>query len=290
MKVTSPSKAKAAAVSAKPKSKSSTTTEILDPGVRSRYNVPNLERALGLMELLIERPEGTRLTDLARDLNIPKNSVFRIAKTLASYGYLEYDEKSKHYSLGYRLLSLGLALLDEEGMLEKSHDILRDLRNGTNETALLGRILGNRGIVLEQALSQEPVKFHINIGHRFQLHTGAPGKAMVSFLPDAERSTFLASLEYPVFNERTISSPAKFEEACEAIRKNGYATDDEEEVEGLRCVAAPVLNHKNYPIAAVWITAPTHRLPKANFPKVAKIVMLHAARLSARFGHRQTNP
>lgn len=282
MKPASPHNAKTAAVPAAPKK-----SRVPDPGVQSRYSVPNLERALGLLELLIERPEGARLTDLSRDLNIPKNSAFRIAKTLANYGYLEYEEDSKRYSLGYRLLSLGLALLDEDGMLEKSHDILRDIRDDTRETALLGRILGNRGVVLEQALSEEPVKFHISIGHRFHLHTGAPGKAMISFLPESERAALLGKLEYPVFNERTIASQAQFEEAIETIRENGYATDDEEEVEGLRCVSAPILNHKNYPIAAVWITAPIYRLPKGNFSKVAKTVMLHAGRLSARFGHRQ---
>jgi len=257
---------------------------ITDRGIDSRYSVPNLERALSLLELLIERPEGARVTDLARDLAIPTNSAFRIAKTLSAYGYLEYEETSKRYSLGYRLLSLGLKLLDEDSILEKSHDILKDLRDETNETALLGRILGNQGIVLEQALSGQPVKFHINIGHRFFLHTSAPGKAMISFLPEAERESLLAKLDYPVFNERTIACREQFEAVIESVRKTGYATDDEEEVLGLRCVAAPVYNHKNYPIAALWITAPVFRMPKPGFSKAGKIVMAQAKRLSQRFG------
>lgn len=250
----------------------------------SRYAVPILERALALLELLTQRPDGMRLTDLAKDLNIPKNSAFRIAKTLLAKGYLEYDKE--RYSLGYRLLSLGLALLDEDSILEKSHDILNELRDDTNETALLGRIVGTQGIVLEQALSAQPVKFHINIGHRFYLHTGAPGKAMMSFLPDVERHALLKKIEYPVFNERTISSREQFEEAMVGIRECGYATDDEEEVAGLRCVAAPVFNHTNYPIAALWITAPIYRMPTDNFPKAAEFVVVHAHRLSMRFGYR----
>jgi len=266
------------------------SSTITDPGINSRYSVPNLERALNLLELLIGMPEGARVTDLSRDLNIPKNSAFRIAKTLSSYGYLEYDEASKRYSLGYRLLTLGLALLDEDGILEKAHDILKDLRDETNETALLGRILSTHGVVLEQALSTQPVKFHINIGHQFLLHTGAPGKAMVSFFPTGERDSLLGKLEYPVFNERTISSQLKFEEEVEIIRACGYATDDEEEVQGLRCVAAPILNHKGYPIAAIWITAPTYRMQKSGFPKAGKIVMAHAQRLSMRFGYRPAKP
>ncbi len=251
----------------------------------SRYSVPILERALALLELLTQRPDGMRLADLARDLNIPKNSTFRIAKTLLAKGYLQYDKE--RYSLGYRLLSLGLALLDEDSILEKSHDILNDLRDETEETALLGRIFGTQGIVLEQALSAQPVKFHINIGHRFHLHTGAPGKAMVSFLPESERHALLEKLEYPVFNERTISSCKHFEDAIPGIRECGYAIDDEEEVVGLRCVAAPVFNHTNYPIAALWITAPIYRMPTSGFAKAAEFVVAHAQRLSVRFGYRQ---
>ena len=254
--------------------------------VTGRYHVPNLERALHLLEFLASEPAGMGISDLARRLELPKNSVFRIVSTLHSHGYLVRDPSGRTFSLSRKLLALGYAAVGEANLVTHALDAMRELRDRTGETILLGTLLDTQGIILEQVMSRSPIRFVVDVGHRFPLHTAAPGKAMVAFLPTAERDALLERIPYPRFNERTLTSRTTYARALAVVRKRGYALDRAEEIEGLHCVAAPIFNHRAYPCAAVWLTAPAYRLPVAEFARVASEVAATAAIISARFGYQ----
>jgi IclR family acetate operon transcriptional repressor len=250
-----------------------------------RYQVPNLERALRILEHLASCGSPCGVSDIARDLKLPKNSVFRILVTLHAQGYLERDDGEKTYCLSRKLLSLGYAAMGDATLVEKSLDVMRRLRDLTRETVLLGTLIDNHGVVVEQVPSPEPVKFLINVGHCFPLHTAAPGKAMLAFLPPEEREAILAKMSFTRFNERTITKRQAFDRELEATRAKGYAVDRGEEIESLHCVAAPVFDHRGRPLAAIWITGPSFRLREADFPRLAPFVVEKAEMISRRFGH-----
>lgn len=251
----------------------------------TRYHVPNLERALTILEHLAEHPEGKGMSELADGLSLPRNSVFRIASTLQDHGYLQRDEGSKRFSLTPKLLSLGYAALGEQAVVEKSLDVMRDLRDATRETALVGTLVGAEGLVLEQVPSLHPVKFLVDGGTRFPLHTGAPGKAMLAYLPGAEQRQRLRGLRLKRFTANTITNRRALRAALGEARRRGYAVDRAEQMEGLHCVAAPILDHRAYPIASLWVTAPASRMPVASFAAVAEQVKAHALRIAQRFGY-----
>ena len=117
---------------------------------RARYIVPNLDRALVMLELLSSRPEGINVSDLGVELKIPKNSAFRIAVTLENRGFLEKVENTKRYRLTPRLLILGAMSVTDANLFEKSIDVMRRLRDATGETALLGTFADDEGVVLDQ--------------------------------------------------------------------------------------------------------------------------------------------
>ncbi|MFA5204168.1 MAG: IclR family transcriptional regulator [Lentisphaeria bacterium] len=251
----------------------------------ARYHVPNLERALTLLEFLAGEPRGCGVSDLARRLHLPKNSVFRIASTLLAHGYLERGGEAQEFVLGRKLLALGYAAVGETTLAGHALGPMRDLRDRTGETVLLGTLLEAEGVILEQVMSRNPIRFVVEAGHRFPLHTAAPGKALVAFLPEAERTARLARLTFPRFNRRTLTSRAAYERELKNVRRRGYAVDRAEEVEGLHCVAAPVVNHRGYPVAAVWVTAPAYRLPVAAFARLGTLVLDTAKTISAAFGY-----
>ena len=93
------------------------------------YHVPNLVRAIKIMELLAERSAGLTTAQITEMLHIPRNSVFRITSTLLEYGYLIRDEESKVFQLSKKLLSMGYAALSEESLIEKELEGMRQLRN-----------------------------------------------------------------------------------------------------------------------------------------------------------------
>lgn len=250
-----------------------------------RYHVPNLERALAILELLAKHPDGLSMVEIAGTLEFPNNSVYRITSTLFNHGYLNRDEHSKRFSLSRKLLALGFASLSEKNIIEMSIDIMRQLRDETRETVLLATLLGECMVVLEQVPGTHPFKFMVDPGSRLHLHTSAPGKALLAFLPEAESDDILKRTKLVKFNEKTITKKPQFRRELAKVRKHGYALDDGEQLEGVHCIGAPLLNERGYPIAAIWITGPGDRMPESSFETLGHKVAEHAHRISQRFGH-----
>jgi len=247
------------------------------------YNVPNLVRAFQLLELMARDPQSWSITELSDQLGFPKNSVFRICRSLHEMGYL--TQTGKTYFLSPKLLALGYAALGEQNLVEKALDIMRDLRDEVNETTLFGTLFGTEGVTLEQVVSNQSIKFVIDVGHRFSLHTAAPGKAILAFLPEKERDHIVDQLDFKKYTSRTITSRKSFVALLQEVRDKGWAVDNCERLDGINCVAAPVFNFRKLPIAAVWVTGPDFRIPAASFDKIGKIVRDHALRISQRFGY-----
>ena len=252
----------------------------------ARYHVPNLNRALSILEFMASHPKGCGVSEIARRLDLPKNSVFRIVSTLHYRGYLNRDSGGKHYRLSRKLLALGYSVISEQNLVEKSLKRMRLLRDQTEETVLLGTLGDGYGLVVEQVPSVQPVKFLIDIGHRFPLHSAAPGKAMLALLPEDELEHQVSQMSFTRFNDRTITSREKYLEELAEVRECGYAVDRGEELESLHCVAAAILNHRNYPLAAIWATGPSFRMTEQSFEKIARFVTESASAISKKFGYQ----
>ncbi len=250
----------------------------------SKYSVPNLERALEIMEYLAGHPDGLGNSQIADALGFPRNSVFRITATLCERGYLRREESNKTYTLTPKLLAVGHTALNDANLIERSLDVMRELRDAVGETVLIGSLAGHQGVVLDQVAGRGPVKVLVEVGHLFPLHTSAPGKAMLAQLPEAECERILERMKLARFTANTITSKAAFRKELARVRRTGYAADLGEEMEGLHCVGAPILDFRGHPIAAIWTTGPKPRLPKSGIAGVGKVVIAHAQRISARYG------
>ena len=249
----------------------------------NNYIIPSLDRALEIIGFLAKQPKGCGITEIADKMGYPKNSVFRILKTLASKGYI--IEADRLYQLSAKFLAIGYSAVGEAHMVEKAIDVMRQLRDEVNETVLLGTIVGTMGVILEQVLSTQPLKVMVDPGHNFALHTAAPSKAILAYMNREDQAKIIDSITYTRFNERTIITKRHFVETLKEVRTKGYATDLAEEIMNLHCVACPIFNHKPEPIAAIWITGPSDRLQPERFDEFGGIIGEFALRISRRFGY-----
>lgn len=249
-----------------------------------RYIVPNLDRALAMIEELSDRPGGLNVSELSVALEIPKNSAFRIAVTMENRGFLDRNPRSKRYRLSPRLLTLGAVAATDASLFERSGDVMRRLRDATQETALIGTMTTTGGVVLDQAMGTHPFKFAVDPGTRFLLHTAAPGKAMLAALSESEREHRLDRMEFPRFTPSTICSRDEFARHLEEVAKRRYAFDLGEELEGQTCIGAAILGATGTPIASLWITAPSSRIPDTQLDELGVLVRDHADEISRRFG------
>ena len=247
------------------------------------YIIPNLDRALRVLEHLSTRQEGGSITEIANQLSLPKNSVFRILRTLAASGYL--DERDKRYRLTSKILSMGYSAVKSTHLVEASMNEMRTLRDEIDETVFVGTLSEGRVVILEELPSFQLVKFTIEIGHKVPIHASAPGKAILAFLPAAEQKSLLAHIAFTRFNDRTIPGTKAMMKEIERIQAAGYALDQGEEVAELWCVAAPVLDYRAYPIASIWLSGPEFRMSKLDQDKAGSVVREHALRISKQFGY-----
>ncbi len=252
---------------------------------KSSYQVPNLERALVILEYLRNFPDGLGLSELARALEFPTNSVFRIMNTLDNYEYVWRDEKNKRYRLSRKLFSLAYGSVGEASLTENTLEFMRDLRDEFKETVVLSVMTEEGGLILEQVPGLHPFRFVCDPGTKQDFHASASTKSMLAFLPKKELTAYLKNRDYCRLTENSITSKEDFLKELKEVRKKGYALDNAEALEGVRCVGAPVFNGSGHPIASITITGPSSRLNNCDLEEIASSVVRAAGNASRRFGY-----
>jgi DNA-binding IclR family transcriptional regulator len=252
----------------------------------SKYSVPNLERALHVFELLSHHKEGLIVSQIAKELEVPRNSIFRICSTLREQGYIQYYRDTQQVTLTKKLFSIGYRALADDNIVQIAHDPMRALRDDIKETVLIGSLMEKEGAVLEEIAGLHHFNFRVERGARFYLHCTAPGKAMLAHLSKAEQAKIIDNLELTRFNENTITSKLKLIEQLDAIRQSGIAYDFAEQIEGCHCIAAPIMDQYGYPVAAIWITGPSSRLLLEDFPTLGARVKQAADEVALILGYK----
>ena len=234
------------------------------------YKVPNLEKGIAVIEYLSSRSEGETLQAIKVALDISQTTAYRILNKLTR-----------------KLLTLGFRSLNEHNLLETVLPHLRDLRDRVKETACFGVLGDEKGIFIEQARGDHAFCFVLSPGKPFELHCSAPGKAIMAYLPVTVRNRYLSYMTFPRYNSRTITSREVYLEELEKVYQQGYALDNEEELSGVICVGAPVLNYTGYPCGSIWISGPKDRLTEEQLRSTVQIVKEIAGQISAELGYRR---
>ncbi|SHJ09018.1 IclR family transcriptional regulator [Pseudozobellia thermophila] len=253
--------------------------------LKSNYNVPNLERALMIIELLSSKPKGLSLAEIMDELDIAKSSAFRITSTLIFRNYLQKNETTKKLTLTRKILSLGISSLSEQSIVENSIDAMRALRDETKESVMLGILLGDKGTILEQVPSSYPVKLFVEQGTQFSLHSSVGGKSILAYMEEDERNRILENVKLEKFTENTIVSKKDYIKSLKEVKAKGYAIDHSEDIQGINCVGAPIFDESGSPVAAIWITGPDGRLPSSEFGNKGEIVKKYAMEISKKLGY-----
>lgn len=239
----------------------------------TQYSVPNLERSFRILELLGQTNEGLTLTELTQLTRYPQNSIFRICRTLEELGYLKRNESTKKHQLTPRILNLALgAITPGKNISQVAAPYLQKIAKETGETTGFGTIVDTRGVILQVEDGTQSFRFHLDLGMSYPLHTSAPGKAMLAAMEPEERSAIAQKLDYQVFNENTIQTPEALLSHLKAVPNLEYWVDDEEEILGQRCIGAAIRTPKKSPNCALWITAPSSRLPLDELPRIGRLI------------------
>ncbi|HPB10555.1 MAG TPA: IclR family transcriptional regulator [Kiritimatiellia bacterium] len=249
-----------------------------------KYDVPSLKMGFKILEHLSHFPRGKMLTDIAEALGCPVSSAYRITMALEDMGLVVRDAESKQIRLTNKLLLTGQRAITETNLIESSLDIMREMRDRVVDTVLIGVRDGTEVVVLDQVTGARMFCFVAKLGYRIGVHCSAPGKAILAFLPDAERETVLSSIRFVRHNARTLTTRTALQRELDSVVSAGYAFDNSEQFEGVYCIGAPILDRVGYPVAALWVTGLMMDLDRDRVPQIGAHIRECAFQVSNRLG------
>lgn len=243
-------------------------------------------RAIDVLELLAKNQKPMTLTEIGRSLDLPKSSCFDIVYTLVERGVVEVDnEQLKTFRLGIKLFQLGAAVLEQTDLHSAARPLLARLAKETGETVYLAIEDKGEIVYLDKVESSEPIRSTLTVGSRNLMHVTGLGKALLATYKTEKVKKITGEKALPVRTPYSLKDYTALDEDLKAIRKRGYAIDDREGMEFLRCVAAPVRDYSGRAVAAVSIAALDSRLPFEKVPAYAAMVTDTALEISRRLGY-----
>lgn len=251
------------------------------------YSVRALERALSILNAMAEEGSEVGVTRLSERLRVHKSTVHRLLAVLERNQYVEKNPADSKYHLGSKLFELGMRAVSRLDFCDLARPCLRRLVKETGETAHLGILRQGEVISLVNVESQRTLSTPSTVGRRTPAHCTSLGKVILAFLPKQEVTEFLRTCCLKPYTRKTITQASRLKAELAAIRKRGYALDQEEFEEGLMCIGAAVWNNSREVIAAISIAGPASRLGGEATAALAKSVVGAAARLSASLGYHK---
>ena len=261
---------------------------------QSRPNnlVQTIERVSLILDMVGQTSQGMSIRDLSAGLILPKGTIHRLLSSLSYFGYIRQDPETKIYFLGLKLMALNAQLSNQLDFRKVAEPILRDLADLTKLAANLVIIDRNEIVFIDKVETQRPVgglKMASRVGSRNPVHTCAVGKVLLCHMPEEEVDRILAETGLPRRTPNTITSASRFKAHLKIVQGQGYAVDDEENEQGIRCLAAPVFDGRGTAVAAVSVAGPAFLLtPELLQGMIRKEVTRAAAEISRRLGFQDS--
>ncbi|QHW35523.1 IclR family transcriptional regulator (plasmid) [Paenibacillus rhizovicinus] len=262
----------------------------MDNKSSNRYAVPALEKSLSILESLAQSREPLSMPEIAARIKVPKTSIFMILSTLEEHGYIEKTTEGK-FRLTLKLYDLGQTVLDKLDIRDIARPVMQELADQLEYTVHLASLIDGKAVYIEKVQGPSFVQFSTHIGQAWHLHNSGVGKAIAAFLPPQELDHILMKHGLPATTPNTMVNANEFKDFLESVRSLGYAIEDEEGEQGIRCIAAPVFDHNGRVVGSVSITSVRVNLPSQKFSEVGKLVQNKALLISSKLGYKtnQTN-
>jgi IclR family KDG regulon transcriptional repressor len=251
----------------------------------SKELVQSVDRAMILLETLCRADKGISLQELAQAAQLPKSTAHRLLKTLIHHNLVSQDSQKSVYTPGLRLFELAYSQINSLSLRPKAAPFVTELARQTNETIHLAVLDDYEVVYIEKEETDHPIRMHSAIGRRSPAHCTGLGKAMLAYLSDQELESAVQRKGLTRYTPRTIASLRGLKEHLALVRSKGYAIDDAEHEEEIRCVAAPIRDHRGKVIAALSLSIPSMRCDRQRIESFAPSVCHCADQISRQMGY-----
>jgi DNA-binding IclR family transcriptional regulator len=251
--------------------------------------IQSLDRGLMILEAVANSTTPVSLAELTNLIGIDRSSVFRLASTLKRRGFLAYPAGRKDFILGPTMWRLAQRY-DWGTMLARiAQEQLRELARLANETAHLAVREGKQALFIDHAIANQVLSVSGQTGEMVPLYCTAHGKALLADYGADELTRIFGMTPFPPYTKKTIRTVPELTKICSEIRAKGYAADNGEFQEEVRCAAAPIRAENGTIVGSIGISGPAQRLTPDRYQECIKLVMKAANEISASFTNESGN-
>ena len=245
--------------------------------------IQSLDRALDILGELA-KDDGATLSELAERAGQAATTTYRVLSTFQKHGIVDFEEDGQVWKIGAQAFRIGSVFLNRTALLAVTRPFMQRLMRETGETANLGVERDEKVMFISQVETPQTIRAFFPPGTLSAMHGSGIGKALLAHFPPDRSEAMLKRQGMAPMTANTITELATMLHEFDRIRAQGYSVDDEEAVEGMRCVAAPVMNAWGEPVAGLSVSGPAFRLTRERLGEVGRIVREMAAAATRAMG------
>ncbi|MDI6870671.1 MAG: IclR family transcriptional regulator [Bacillota bacterium] len=245
-----------------------------------------LAKAVAILSAFSTEEPSLTLAQIAVRTHIPKTTAHRLLVNLTRLGLIApHPSQENLYTLGPRLLELGGVALASFDLRQTLSPHLDELQRRARHTVLVAIMADDHLLYIDRRESQYSLAVTSRIGSRRPPHFGAIGKVMMAFLPEKEVDRLLTSHPLAPLTPHTVVDAAVYRKTLSQVRRQGYAVEDGEVLEGVIGVAAPVFNQFGKVVAAIGVAAPKALVTDTQFHGIIRDLLATAQNASYDLGY-----
>ncbi|MBV8280805.1 MAG: IclR family transcriptional regulator [Candidatus Eremiobacteraeota bacterium] len=244
----------------------------------------SVERTLDILESLVDFGSEVGLVEISQAVTLPLATVHRLLGTLIRRGYVKQNRQNRKYSLGFRALQMGNDMRQRFSLRLEARPFLHRLMQSTGESANLAVLDDGEVVYIDQAQSSKILRMFTQLGNRLPAHSTGSGKVMLAFGPSEAAEGVLRRYGMARRTQHTIVDADRFRDELARVRAQGFALDDEEHEEGVRCVAVALRDGSGQVVGSLSVSGPVTRMDDARVQEMTPEVVDCGRQLSARLG------
>jgi DNA-binding IclR family transcriptional regulator len=242
-------------------------------GTSGIYKLQALDRAFAVLDLLSASPTSLGLAEIAHALGLHKSTAHRFLMVLQQHRMVERTPAGK-FRLGLRLCEFGSRAIEQYDLRERAQLHLKMLVAEVEETAHLCILEQTRMVYIDKQEPERTIRMISRVGASSPVHCTAVGKAVLATMPRLRVEQLLPELQLERFTRKTMTSREALLKELDRTSRRGYAVDDEEREEGVRCAGVAILDGRGEAVAAVSISGPAFRVTMQKIPQIAGKLMI----------------
>ena len=246
----------------------------------SKYRIKVLEKAFRVLETFDEKGRELSATEIGELTGLNKASTHRILANLEDFGYLERNPENRRYRLGLKMFFLGSFVEYFAELRNLARPYLKQLSRACEETVHLVVLSNGEALYLDKIEGTKTISAFTRVGMKLPAHCAAVGKILMTPFRDEELERLVAEKGLTRYTHNTITNITELRVELGRIRQQGYAVDNEELEEGLKCVAAPLHMVDGSMVAAISLSGPAARFNPERLERLVQPLLETATTIS----------